>query len=130
LPCEQAASASNTVPTAIALRTEGLPNIKLAHSLQNLEFSARSVPHDSPVAVTCTATVAHATIVALPVSHVRHIGVPSRTRSYVFGLPLLHAIERGWVNARIPSTPSSRPRPDCLHRRRARAVPGPPFRDS
>jgi hypothetical protein len=30
LPCEQAASASTTVPTAMALRAEGLPNIKLS----------------------------------------------------------------------------------------------------
>ena len=58
------------------------------HSLQNLEFGGSSVPHDpqnSPAAVSRTATVpagVHVSIVSPLVSDVRHIAVPSPTRSF------------------------------------------------
>jgi len=39
-------------------------------------------PHDSPVVVRCTATVGHANIVSLLVSHVRLIAAPSPARTF------------------------------------------------
>ena len=58
------------------------------HSLQNLELGGSSVPHDpqnSPVAVSRTATIpagVHVSIVSPLVNDVRHIAVPSPTRSF------------------------------------------------
>ena len=58
------------------------------HSLQNLEFGGSSVPHDpheQPRRCQSTATIpagVHVSIVSPLVNDVRHIAVPSPTRSF------------------------------------------------